>query len=225
MLEQLLCIELMNDGLNSWLNGLPLIAILRGIHPDECVDIGRNLCKIGFRLLEIPLNSPEPFKSIQKLSLNLKGKAIIGAGTILQKKQLELLRDSGGKFAVMPHVDLDLIRKAKDLDLVCIPGVSSPSEAFSALDAGADALKVFPAELIVPKVLKAWKAVLPEDIFLLPVGGILPNSMASYISAGAKGFGLGSALYKPGMDAADVLANGEAFVKSWGKIEFNYGSS
>ena len=153
--------------------------------------------------------------------MNLKGKAIIGAGTILQKKQLELLRDSGGKFAVMPHVDLDLIRKAKDLDLVCIPGVSSPSEAFSALDAGADALKVFPAELIVPKVLKAWKAVLPEDIFLLPVGGILPNSMASYISAGAKGFGLGSALYKPGMDAADVLANGEGFVKSWGKIEFN----
>ncbi len=205
----------MNKDFKKWLEEIPLIAILRGIGPDECLEIGRELCQIGFRLLEIPLNSPDPFKSILKLSLNLKGTALIGAGTILHINQLEQLRDSGGELAVMPHVNLELIRKAKNLDLACVPGVCTPSEAFAALSAGADALKVFPAEMITPKVLKAWKAVLPKETLLLPVGGILPNSMASYISSGATGFGLGSALYRPGLSAGDVRINGEAFLKSW----------
>ena len=203
----------MNNVLNKWLEEFPLIAILRGIHPEDCLEIGQGLFQIGFRLIEIPLNSPEPFKSIQKLSLNLKGSAIVGAGTILQKNQLELLNDSGGKLAVMPHVDLELIRKAKTLNLLCIPGVSTPTEAFAALNAGADALKVFPAEMIVPKVLKAWKAILPKETLLIPVGGILPNSMESYIFAGANGFGLGSALYRPGLVVEEVLANAEDFLK------------
>ena len=203
----------MNNVLNKWLEELPLIAILRGIHPDECLEIGQGLFQIGFRLIEIPLNSPEPFKSIRKLSLKLKGSAIVGAGTILQKNQLELLSDSGGQLAVMPHTDLELIRKAKTLNLLCIPGVSTPTEALAALNAGADALKVFPSEMIVPKVLKAWKAILPKETLLIPVGGILPNSMESYIFAGANGFGLGSALYRPGLVVEDVLANAEDFLK------------
>ena len=203
----------MNNVLNKWLEEFPLIAILRGIHPEDCLAIGQGLFQIGFRLIEIPLNSPEPFESIQKLSLNLKGSAIVGAGTILQENQLELLSDSGGKLAVMPHVDLELIRKAKTLNLLCIPGVSTPTEALAALNAGADALKVFPAEMIVPKVLKAWKAILPKETLLIPVGGILPNSMESYIFAGANGFGLGSALYRPGLVVEDVLANAEDFLK------------
>ena len=210
----------MDKDLTRCLDELPLIAILRGIQPDDCLDIGHTLFEIGFRLIEIPLNSPDPFKSIKKLAFDLNGKAMIGAGTIFHKKQLQFLCDAGGKLAVMPHCDLELIREAKSLNLICIPGVASPSEAFAALNAGADALKVFPAEMIVPRVLKAWKSVLPERTKLFPVGGILPNSMSPYLDAGATGFGLGSALYLPGQTVKDVQANGKSFFKCWKEHEF-----
>ena len=144
----------MNNVLNKWLEEFPLIAILRGIHPDDCLEIGQGLFQIGFRLIEIPLNSPEPFKSIQKLSLNVKGSAIVGAGTILQENQLELLSDSGGKLAVMPHVDLELIRKAKTLNLLCIPGVSTPTEAFAALNAARSRGKFLYSNLTNPLSIK-----------------------------------------------------------------------
>jgi len=194
---------------------LPLIAILRGIRPEESIDIGCELFEIGFRIIEIPLNSPDAFKSIEKLVLKLKDKALIGAGTITNIKQLQLLSDVGGKLAVMPHTDLKIIRKAKMLNFVCFPGVASPSEALAALNSGADGLKVFPAELITPKVLKSWKAILPEKTMLFPVGGIIPESMESYILAGATGFGLGSALYRPGQSVLDVGLMGKIFIKNW----------
>ena len=198
-----------------FLKSLPLIAILRGIRPEECIDIGCELFEIGFRIIEIPLNSPDAFKSIEKLVLKLKDKALIGAGTITNIKQLQLLSDVGGKLAVMPHTDLKIIRKAKMLNFVCFPGVASPSEALAALNSGADGLKVFPAELITPKVLKSWKAILPEKTMLFPVGGIIPESMESYILAGATGFGLGSALYLPGQSVLDVGLMGKIFIKNW----------
>jgi 2-dehydro-3-deoxyphosphogalactonate aldolase len=198
-----------------FLKSLPLIAILRGIRPEECIDIGCELFEIGFRIIEIPLNSPDAFKSIEKLVLKLKDKALIGGGTITNIKQLQLLSDVGGKLAVMPHTDLKLIRKAKILNFVCFPGVASPSEALAALNSGADGLKVFPAELITPKVLKSWKAILPEKTMLFPVGGIIPESMESYILAGATGFGLGSALYRPGQSVLDVGLMGKIFIKNW----------
>jgi 2-dehydro-3-deoxyphosphogalactonate aldolase len=198
-----------------FLKSLPLIAILRGIRPEECIDIGCELFEIGFRIIEIPLNSPDAFKSIEKLVLKLKDKALIGGGTITNIKQLQLLSDVGGKLAVMPHTDLKLIRKAKTLNFVCFPGVASPSEALAALNSGADGLKVFPAELITPKVLKSWKAILPEKTMLFPVGGIIPESMESYILAGATGFGLGSALYRPGQSVLDVGLMGKIFIKNW----------
>jgi 2-dehydro-3-deoxyphosphogalactonate aldolase len=198
-----------------FLKSLPLIAILRGIRPEECIDIGCELFEIGFRIIEIPLNSPDAFKSIEKLVLKLKDKALIGAGTITNIKQLQLLSDVGGKLAVMPHTDLKIIRKAKMLNFVCFPGVASPSEALAALNSGADGLKVFPAELITPKVLKSWKAILPEKTMLFPVGGIIPESMESYILAGATGFGLGSALYRPGQSVLDVGLMGKIFIKNW----------
>ena len=198
-----------------FLKSLPLIAILRGIRPEECIDIGCELFEIGFRIIEIPLNSPDAFKSIEKLVLKLKDKALIGGGTITNIKQLQLLSDVGGKLAVMPHTDLKLIRKAKMLNFVCFPGVASPSEALAALNSGADGLKVFPAELITPKVLKSWKAILPEKTMLFPVGGIIPESMESYILAGATGFGLGSALYRPGQSVLDVGLMGKIFIKNW----------
>jgi len=198
-----------------FLKSLPLIAILRGIRPEECIDIGCELFEIGFRIIEIPLNSPDAFKSIEKLVLKLKDKALIGAGTITNIKQLQLLSDVGGKLAVMPHTDLKLIRKAKMLNFVCFPGVASPSEALAAMNSGADGLKVFPAELITPKVLKSWKAILPEKTMLFPVGGIIPESMESYLLAGATGFGLGSALYRPGQSVLDVGLMGKIFIKNW----------
>jgi len=198
-----------------FLKSLPLIAILRGIRPEESIDIGCELFEIGFRIIEIPLNSPDAFKSIEKLVLKLKDKALIGGGTITNIKQLQLLSDVGGKLAVMPHTDLKLIRKAKILNFVCFPGVASPSEALAALNSGADGLKVFPAELITPKVLKSWKAILPEKTMLFPVGGIIPESMESYILAGATGFGLGSALYRPGQSVLDVGLMGKIFIKNW----------
>ena len=158
---------------------------------------------------------------IEKLALKFKEKALIGAGTIFSIKQLQLLSDAGGKLAVMPHTDLKLIEKAKMLELICFPGVASPSEALASLGAGADGLKLFPAEMITPKVLKSWKAIIPEKTLLFPVGGIIPESMESYVLAGANGFGIGSALYRPGQSVLDVGLMGKVFIKSWEKINLS----
>lgn len=194
---------------------LPLVAILRGIEPEEAEAIACGLYECGFRLIEVPLNSPDPFTSIAIIRLALPADALVGAGTVLDFDAVSQLRARGGDLAVMPHTDPTLIRFAKASNLIAVPGVATPSEAFSALQAGADALKLFPAEAITPSVMKAIATVLPKGTRLLPVGGITAQTMAPYLAAGAAGFGLGSALYKPGMDEKEVIARGAEFVAAW----------
>ena len=194
---------------------MPLVAILRGIRPQEVVEIGVSLANAGFRLIEVPLNSPDPFASIAALRQALPAEVLVGAGTVLAFGQISLLCDCGAELAVMPHADVNLIRAAKSAGLLCVPGIATPTEAFAALAAGADALKIFPAEMVTPAVLKAMRAVLPKSTGLLPVGGIQPESIKPYVDAGATGFGLGSALYKPGMTAQQTAATARLFVAAW----------
>ncbi len=205
----------MNDRLTQAMQALPLVAILRGIKPLETVAIGRVLTDHGFTMIEVPLNSPEPFVSIKLLRNALPAEVLVGAGTVTQAGDVGHVRMAGGELIVMPHADAAVIRAAKAAGMIALPGIATPTEAFSALAAGADALKLFPAELIAPPVLKAMLAVLPKGTASLPVGGLAPESKRAYVEAGAKGFGLGSALYKPGMSASDVDARAAAFVAAW----------
>jgi len=191
---------------------LPLVAILRGVTPDEAAGIGAALIEAGFVAIEVPLNSPEPLASIRILADAFGERALVGAGTVCDPADVARIAAAGGRLVVMPHGDAAVIGAAKQRGLLCVPGVATPTEAFAALDAGADALKLFPAEALPPAVVRAWRAVLPKDVWLLPVGGIRPDSMAPYLAAGATGFGLGSALYTPGMTPAEVAANARAFV-------------
>lgn len=204
--------------LGDWLEPLPLVAILRGVRPAEVVVIGQALLDAGFRIIEVPLNSPEPFVSIGRLIGAFGEQALIGAGTVLALSDVARLAEAGGRLAVMPHGDPAVIGEVKRRGLLCLPGVATPTEAFAALAAGADALKLFPAELIGPSVLKALRAVLPPATRLFPVGGIVPETMAAFATAGADGFGLGSALYKPGMTAADVARTAAAFADAWASL-------
>lgn len=197
------------------LQALPLIAILRGITPAEALPVGLALAEAGFRIIEVPLNSPDPLRSIELLARELGGSCLIGAGTVMGAAQVQQVADAGGRLIVMPHGDAAVIRAATALALFCAPGIATPTEGFAALAAGADALKLFPAELLAPAVLKALRAVFPADTLFLPVGGITPHNLAAYVAAGASGFGLGSALYKPGMAPTQVAAHAEAFVRAW----------
>ena len=197
---------------------LPLVAILRGIRPDEAEAAAHCLFDAGFRLIEVPLNSPEPFVSIAAIRRAVPADALVGAGTVLSIDYVRQVKDCGGELIVMPHADVAVIRAAKDAGLICTPGVVTPTEAFAALAAGADALKLFPAELVTPLVLKALRVVLPKGTCLLPVGGIAPDNMQPYVDAGATGFGLGSALYKPGMSAEDVARTARRFVEGWARL-------
>jgi 2-dehydro-3-deoxyphosphogalactonate aldolase len=201
--------------LDQALRPLPLVAILRGVSPVEVSSIGAALFAAGFRVIEVPLNSPEPFRSIERLARDFSGEAVVGAGTVLTRDEVRLVARAGGRLIVMPHADSPLIAAAKDAGLWCAPGVATPTEAFSALAAGADALKMFPAEALPPAVVKAWRAVLPADVRLMPVGGITPDGMAAYVAAGVGGFGIGSALYRPGMPAEEVGARAAEFVAAW----------
>ncbi|WP_145153848.1 2-dehydro-3-deoxy-6-phosphogalactonate aldolase [Pseudomonas oryzihabitans] len=201
--------------LDTYLKDLPLIAILRGVTPDEIVPVGRALYDAGFRVIEIPLNSPQPFESIRRLTAELDDSCLIGAGTVLTEAQVAEVDAAGGRLIVSPNANLAVIRASKAAGLVSAPGVATPSEGFAALDAGADSLKLFPAEQLGPAVVKAWRAVFPKELALLPVGGITPDNMGPYVAAGANGFGLGSALYKPGLSAAKVSANAQAFAAGW----------
>ncbi|MGN7998214.1 2-dehydro-3-deoxy-6-phosphogalactonate aldolase [Sphingomonas sp. 22176] len=193
----------------------PLIAILRGVKPDEVEAIGDELVAAGFTLIEVPMNSPEPLESVSRLAKRFAGRAVIGAGTVLKVEQVQAVADAGGTMIISPNANLDVIRASAAAGLVSLPGIVTPSEAFAALDAGATALKLFPAEAASPTVLKAMRAVLTEAR-ILPVGGVSPDTMAPWIAAGAPGFGLGSALYKAGMSAEQVGANARAFVAALG---------
>lgn len=201
--------------LDPALQQLPLVAILRGIRPGEVEAVADALYAEGFRAIEVPLNSPQALDSIARLARRLPEDALIGAGTVLSADAVREVQIAGGRLIVMPHADAAVIRVAKARGLACVPGAATPTEAFAALQAGADALKLFPAELVTPAALQALRAVLPRELRLLPVGGITPETMAPYRRAGAAGFGLGSALYAPGMAAAEVGQRARAFVQAW----------
>lgn len=194
---------------------LPLVAILRGLRPDEAPGILAALLGGGFTLIEIPLNSPDPLASIAAMRKLAPPDVLVGAGTVLSPAHVERVAEAGGDLIVMPHADVATIAAAKARGLACAPGVATPTEAFAALGAGADGLKAFPAESITPAVVKAWRAVIPSDVPILPVGGVAPETMAAYVAAGASGFGLGSALYRPGDTPDRVAERAAAFVTAW----------
>ncbi|WP_264595411.1 MULTISPECIES: 2-dehydro-3-deoxy-6-phosphogalactonate aldolase [unclassified Sphingobium] len=197
---------------------MPLVAILRGLTPEEAPAVGAALIEAGLRCIEVPLNSPRPLESIAALA-SLPGGALIGAGTVLRVDAVDQVAQAGGRIIVSPNMDPPVIRRTKALGLLSMPGIATPSEAFAAIDAGADALKLFPAEMHSPAVLKAMKAVLPADIPVLVVGGIGPDNMAAWRSAGAAGFGIGSSIYQPGLDAAQVRQRADAMVTAWRALE------
>ena len=202
----------MRGELKERLRDVPLVAILRGVTPEEVVGIGEALVAAGLVALEVPLNSPRPFESISALARAFGDRALVGAGTVRDPEDVTRTASAGGRVIVMPHGDPRVIEAAKARELIALPGVATPTEAFAALDAGADALKLFPAEAAPPPVLGALRAVIPPEAWILPVGGIAPESMAPYWASGANGFGLGSGLYRPGDVPAAVRRSADAYV-------------
>ncbi|KFG89507.1 2-dehydro-3-deoxy-6-phosphogalactonate aldolase [Sphingobium herbicidovorans NBRC 16415] len=200
------------DKFNAAFTACPLIAILRGVKPDEVVAIGEALVASGITIIEVPLNSPDPLDSIAALSTSLQGLAVVGAGTVLSVEAVDAVAAAGGTLMISPNMEEEVIAHAAGMGLVAIPGIGTVTEAFRALNAGAAALKLFPAESFSPEVVKAMRAVLPSEAKVLPVGGITPETMAQWTAAGANGFGMGSALYKPGLSAADVRSKAMRFV-------------
>lgn len=198
-----------------FLGRLPFIAILRGVRPAEVVGVARALVDEGFTIVEVPLNSPDAMISIASLTEALGDDVLVGAGTVRTTEQVRQIADAGGRLVVMPHGDPDVVRSARAQGLSCVPGVATPTEGFAALANGADALKLFPAELLTPAVLRAYRSVFPSDAMFIPVGGIVPASLEAYAAAGASGFGLGSALYRAGDAPAAVTANARSFIAAW----------
>ena len=202
------------EKLRMQLNALPLVAILRGLRPSEAVSVGQALVDSGFGLIEVPLNSPQPLDSLAALTERFP-QALLGAGTVLSAQQVREVHAAGGRLIVSPNLDAAVLRQALALEMACLPGVTSPSEAFAALNAGAHGLKIFPAEMVSPAAIKAMRAVLPTGVPVLPVGGITVDTMAAYRAAGASGFGLGSALYTPGKALSALQRDAQAFVTAW----------
>jgi 2-dehydro-3-deoxyphosphogalactonate aldolase len=196
------------------LDTCPLVAILRGLRPDEALEIGDALVASGFRVLEVPLNSPDPLASIRALSQAFP-QALVGAGTVVCAEQVAQVHAAGGRIVVAPNFNAEVVREAVESGMACLPGVFTATEAFAALDAGATGLKLFPAEMMPPAGVKALRAVLPRETLVLPVGGITAANMAAYRAAGANGFGIGSALFKPGMGAAEVRERALEFTAAW----------
>jgi 2-dehydro-3-deoxyphosphogalactonate aldolase len=194
----------------------PLVAIIRGVTPDEVEDIGEAIYSAGIRIIEVPLNSPQPLESIGRLAMSLGDRALIGAGTVLDPADVARIRDVGGRLIVSPSTDAEVIAATAQAGMVSSPGFFTPSEAFQALKAGATALKLFPAEAVTPAFVKAQRAVLPKDVPLLVVGGVRPDTMRAWLDAGADGFGLGSGLYRPGQTPGEVAAQARAYVQGLG---------
>lgn len=192
-------------GLKEWLARCPLVAILRGVRPEEVEAVGEALVGVGITIIEVPLNSPEPLESIRRLSARLGDTALVGAGTVLDPADCARIAAAGGRLVVTPHADPEVVRAAKAAAMIAVPGFFTPAEAFALLKAGADGLKLFPAEAASPAVVKALLAVLPQGTPILPVGGIEAGNMAPWRAAGAAGFGIGSAVYRPG-DMPEVVA-------------------
>jgi 2-dehydro-3-deoxyphosphogalactonate aldolase len=198
--------------LRAALRQCPIAAILRGVKPDEIDAAGDALIEAGIAVIEVPLNSPQPFESIKRLAARHGHHALVGAGTVLAAADVARVKEAGGQLIVAPNFDSDVVRAAKAAGLATLPGVMTPSEGFAALKSGADGLKLFPAEIIPPAVFKAWRAVFPADTLLLAVGGVGVDNLKSYAEAGASGYGIGSALYKPGRPAAKIGRLAKALV-------------
>lgn len=191
--------------LKQWLALCPLVAILRGVRPDEVEAIGDALDQAGIRIIEVPLNSPDPLDSIARLHRRFGARLLIGAGTVMSPRDVGAVHEAGGRLIVTPHSAVAVIQAAKALEMIACPGMATPTEAFACLAAGADGLKLFPAEAASPGVLSSIRAVLPKDTLVLPVGGIGPTNMQPWLAAGAAGFGIGSSIYRPG-DTAEIVS-------------------
>ena len=200
--------------LMPWLQKSPLIAILRGVEPREVVGIAEDLIAAGILIIEVPLNSPEPLESIRRVAAACGSHALVGAGTVMRADEVDAIAAAGGTLIVTPHAQAAVVRRAKERGLLSVPGFLSPTEAFAMIEAGADGLKLFPAEAVSPKVLGALRAVLPRAMPVLPVGGIDAAGIPAWLKAGAAGFGIGSALYKPGLDRVGVAARARALVQA-----------
>lgn len=196
---------------------LPLVAILRGITPEQACEVADILLSCGFHWLEVPLNSPEPYESIRLMRNTVGNQGFVGAGTVLTVEQVDRIADCGGQLIISPNCEPAVIRHSVTRGLISMPGVMTPSEAFSALAAGASALKLFPAEHVLPSITKAFRAVIPREVACLPVGGIQPDAtqMCSYIQAGANGFGLGGGLYQAGMSMDLLRERALAYQQAW----------
>ncbi len=205
----------MNPGeeLRRRLGECALVAIIRGVTPGEAEAIGEAIFEAGIRIIEVPLNSPDPLASIERLARRFGDGALIGAGTVLEASDVARVNDAGGRVIVSPNTFAPVIEAAAAAGLVSLPGFFTPSEAFTALRAGATGLKLFPAEGAAPAMVKAQRAVLPKDVPLLVVGGVSPGNMRPWLDAGAQGFGLGSGLYKPGQSAQETAAKARAYVE------------
>jgi len=200
------------------LTACPLVAILRGIRPDEVEAVGDALVAGGLRIIEVPLNSPEPFDSIARLAQRFGDRVLIGAGTVMRPADVDRVADAAGRLIVTPHADPALVRAAKARGMVAMPGFFTPAEAFALLDAGADALKLFPAEGANPAMFRALRAVLPPGTIVLPVGGMDAGTMGAWRDAGAAGFGIGSAIYRPGDTAAIVAGKATTLLAALSKV-------
>ena len=204
----------MTSALDDYLDDIPLIAILRGITPQDCEAVTEALFAAGFRMVEVPLNSPQALRSIERIAHQFGDGMLVGAGTVLTPDQVRQVHENGGRLIVAPNTNLPVIQAGVEAGMITIPGAATPTEAFAGINAGASAVKVFPAEAIAPRVLASWRAVIPDTVPLLPVGGIDSHNMADYWQAGAAGFGLGSALYKPGKSLGDISASATKLVWS-----------
>ncbi|CUH45550.1 2-dehydro-3-deoxy-6-phosphogalactonate aldolase [Ruegeria atlantica] len=192
----------------------PLIAILRGLEPENALPVAGELIEAAFRIVEVPLNSPDPLESIARIAKHYGAQAVVGAGTVLTAEQVDAVADAGGRIIVSPNMNPDVGRAAVARGLYWCPGVVTPSEAFAALDLGASVLKFFPAEMVPPTAIAAMRAILPQEAVIAAVGGITPETMAAYQAAGTNGFGLGSALFKPGRALDDIGARARAFTQA-----------
>jgi 2-dehydro-3-deoxyphosphogalactonate aldolase len=200
------------DLLRQYLDECPLIAIIRGVKPDEAEAIGDAIFEAGIRIIEVPLNSPDPLSSIERLSVAFGERMLVGAGTVLRWGEIHDIKHAGGRIVISPNSNSEVIAATVAAGMISCPGYFTPSEAFAALDAEATALKLFPAEAATPAVLKAQLAVLPRDVPILIVGGVKPDNMRPWLDAGASGFGLGGGLYKPGQSPAETLDKACAYV-------------
>ena len=198
--------------LHRYLEECPLVGIIRGVTPDEAEAIGAAIHEGGIRIIEVPLNSPDPLQSIERLAKKFGDEVLVGAGTVLDPTDVGKVWGAGGRIIVSPDTNIDVIAATVAIDLVSSPGYFTPSEAFAAIRAGATALKLFPAEAATPAVLKAQLAVLPNDIPVLAVGGVTPDNMRPWLNAGATGFGLGGGLYRAGQSPEETLAKARAYV-------------